>query len=184
MGRFRCMILKNGYGNSSPRYSWQAIPCDDYPTRIVGCVAIAFVTAGLLWTYGFVIHPVTEKVWSLSETREPVTSGHASVKSVSTALPAPEPDMDSAAVRFANSDVVGPSGQVSSANEIEHSPKAGAVAAVSPKLKPKPKSRLAKKLPAEARNAFASHYRARAVYTSGYGYYGPICNPRFDPRCQ
>ena len=148
--------LKKHFRHSSLYHSRHVIACDGYPTddystRFVGCIVIAAVTAAFLWTYGVIFHRETATVWSPVATKETMTSDNALASSVLTASPVQQPDMQSAAVKFANSDVIRLSTQDDPSGAIDPPPKPKVAAAAPPKRKPK----LRKQWPAEALDAYA-----------------------------
>ena len=131
-------------------YARQIVPSDDYPTRIIGCIALASVTVGFLLIYGLIFHP--DDVRTPSLLKQTVTSHPALGRAALIAPLAPEPDMRSDTIRFANSDVVGqptqaePSPQVNSSSEREATEPGQDI--------PKPKA--IKRLLADAANAYVS----------------------------
>ena len=146
--------MRRSRGDYVGSYPRQMVPSDDYPTRIAGCIAVASVTAGFLWIYGLMFH--RDEVWIPSWSQEAAESRNQSSRSALIAPTAPQPDMHSAGIQFANSDVVSPQTQVAPDQVTPTSE-----SSVEPARHiPKPKTKV---LPAGAANAYASerHYYSR-----------------------
>jgi hypothetical protein len=133
---------------ASFRYAREIVPSDDYPTRIVACIALASVTAVFFLMYSQTFHSYDVRTPSLL--KQTVASHPALGRAaLITAL---EPDMHSDSIRFANSDVISPPIKVTPSPQVTPASKSKAT-------KPArhiPKSKATKRLPPDAANAYAS----------------------------
>jgi hypothetical protein len=142
---------------ASFRYPREIVPSNNYPTRIVSCIVLASMVVGFFLIYGLIFHPDDLRTATIE--KRTVTSANAADRPALIAASAPEPDMDSDAIRFANSDVISqpihvtPSSRVTLPSEATATEPARHI--------PKPKA--IKRLSGDAANAYASerHYYSR-----------------------
>jgi len=147
--------MRRSRGDYVGSYPRQMVPSDDYPTRIAGCIALASAVAGFLWIYGLIFH--RDEVWIPSWSQEAAKSRNESSRFVLIAPTAPQPDMHSAGIQFANSDVVSPQTQIAP----DHITPTSESRVEPARHTPKPKA--TRVLPAGAANSYASerHYYSR-----------------------
>jgi hypothetical protein len=143
---------------ASFRCARELAPSDDYPTRIVGCIVLALMVIGFFWIFGLTFHPNDLQIWNYAP-KQAVASHEALGRSPLIAPVAPEPDMHSASIRFANSDVIGQPTQAEQSPQVDPSSERKITQPARHISKPKVISRL----PVDAANAYASarHYYAR-----------------------
>jgi hypothetical protein len=147
-------ILDDIARHPAPRSSRLLPPRNDVSSRLLGCTAIVIALVAFFWAYDTAAHrdaPVGNWMFDDGATRR--GGVHALI-----APAAPAPDMHSAAISFANSDVPKPSAHAATPARQAAAAEPDTAHAAAPK---KPRREPAMRLSPEAANAYAASPRPR-----------------------